>query len=181
MRFRVATDPVSNSKDSFSISGGSNIMVDHVSSSWGSDENLSVTGKANNVTVQWSLISEALNGNSHGYGSLIAPETQGTRITFHHNLYANNDGRIPRAGSRLFATDFVFDYRNNVAYNWGGQGDWGGWAVVGGNPNEETLDENFINNYYIAGPSTPSTTARTTAVSSNFGLRVLSIGQFDRF
>jgi hypothetical protein len=169
MRFRVATDPVSNSKDSFSINGGSNIMVDHVSASWGSDENLSITGKANNVTVQWSLISEALNGAQHGYGSLIAPETTGTRLTLHHNLYADNDGRMPRVGSRLFATDFVFDYRNNVGYNWGSDGDWGGWAVVGGNPNEETLDENFINNYYIAGPSTPSTSGRrTTAQSSNF-------------
>src|SRR4051794_6805341 len=167
MRFRVATDPVSNSKDSFSINGGSNIMVDHVSASWGSDENLSITGVANNVTVQWSLISEALNGNSHGYGSLIAPETQGTRLTFHHNLYADDDGRTPRAGSRLFATDFLFDYRNNVAYNWGTQGDWGGWGVVGGGTHEERLDENFINNYYIAGPQTSSGTFRTTAVSSN--------------
>jgi|SRR4051794_37333577 pectate lyase len=168
MRFRVATDPVSNSKDSFSINGGSNIMVDHVSASWGSDENLSITGKANNVTVQWSLISESLNGNNHGYGSLIAPETQGTRLTFHHNLYADNDGRTPRAGSRLFVTDFVFDYRNNVNYNWGTVGDWGGWGVVGGNPNEESLDENFINNYSIAGPQTSTTTTRNTAISSNF-------------
>ena len=167
MRFRVATDPVSNSKDAFSISGGSNIMVDHVSSSWGSDENLSVTGLANNVTVQWSLISEALNGDGHGYGSLIAPETQGTRITFHHNLYADNAGRIPRAGSRLFKTDFVFDYRNNVGYNWGTQGDWGGWGISGDSPNEEFLDENFINNYYIAGPRTSTTTTRNTALSSN--------------
>src|SRR4051812_47312432 len=167
MRFRVATDPVSNSKDAFSMDGGSNIMVDHVSASWGSDETLSVTGKANNVTVQWSLISEALNGNGHGYGSLIAPETTGTRITFHHNLYADDDGRTPRAGSRLFATDFLFDYRNNVNYNWGTQGDWGTWGVVGGGTHEERLNENFINNYSIAGPDTSTSTARNAAISSN--------------
>ena len=168
MRFRVAADPVNAADDSFSINNGNNIIIDHVSASWGSDENLSVADTANNVTVQWSLISESLNAAGHGYGSLIAPETQGARITFHHNLYANNDGRTPRAGSRLFSTDFVFDYRNNVNYNWGTQGDWGSWGVVGGNPNEETLDENFINNYMIAGPNTSTTTARNTAISSNY-------------
>ena len=171
MRFRLGSDPISDTNDALAISGGNNVMIDHVSASWGTDENLSVTGAAYNVTVQWSLISEGLNADRHGYGSLIAPEIPGTRYTFHHNLYADNSGRIPRAGSRGFATDFLFDYRNNVAYNWGTQGDWGGWGVVGGNPNEEYLDENFINNYSIAGPNTNSTFTtmyRNTAISSNF-------------
>src|SRR6185295_14314480 len=52
--------------------------------------------------------------------------------------------------------------------NWGTSGDWGCWAVVGGNPNEETADINFINNYSIAGANTTTTTARNTAMSSNF-------------
>ena len=118
--------------------------------------------------MQWSLISEALNANNHGYGSLIAPETTGTRITLHHNLYASDAGRTPRAGTRNYATDFVFDYRNNVSYNWGTRGDWGGWGVDGSSDNEETLDENFINNYSIAGPNTTTTTTRNTAISSNY-------------
>ncbi len=167
MRFRNG-QPAVNQKDAFNITAGRNVIVDHVSASWGGDENLSVTKSADNVTVQWSFNTEALNANNHGYGSLIAPETQGARYTFHHNLYANDAGRIPRAGSRNFATDFVFDYRNNVAYNWGTQGNWGGWAVVGGNPNEETVDFNFINNYYIAGPNTISSFYQNTALSSNF-------------
>ena len=119
MRFRLGSDPITAADDALSISGGNNVMIDHVSASWGSDENLSVSGSAYNVTVQWSMISEGLNADGHGYGSLIAPEIPGTRYTFHHNLYANNLGRVPRAGSRDYATDFVFDYRNNVAYNWG--------------------------------------------------------------
>ena len=139
MRFRNGSDPINDADDSFSISAGNNIMIDHVSASWGSDENLSITGIANNVTVQWSLISEALNANNHGYGSLIAPELPGTRITLHHNLYADDAGRTPRAGTRNYVTDFVFDYRNNVNYNWGTRGDWGGWGVVGSSDNEETL------------------------------------------
>src|SRR4029079_8691939 len=52
---------------------------------------------------------------------------------------------------------------------WGTRGDWGGWGVVGGGTdNEETLDENFINNYSIAGPNTSTTTTRNTAISSNY-------------
>jgi pectate lyase len=169
MRFRNGSDPVNDSDDSFSMNTGNTIMVDHVSASWGSDETLSITGSANNVTVQWSMITEALNGDNHGYGSLIAPETPGTRITLHHNLYASDAGRTPRAGTRHFVDDFVFDYRNNVVYNWGTRGDWGAWGVVGGgSENEETLDENFINNYSIAGPNTTTTTTRNTAISSNF-------------
>jgi pectate lyase len=171
MRFRLGADPINAADDTLSITSGNNIMIDHVSVSWGSDENLSVTSAASNVTVQWSLVSEGLNDDDHGYGSLIAPEIPGTRYTFHHNLYANNSGRVPRAGSRNYATDFVFDYRNNVAYNWGTSGDWGGWGVVGGNPNEEYLDENFINNYYVAGPDSNRTfnsMYRNTALSSNF-------------
>lgn len=168
MRFRLGTDPINAADDSLSITSGNNIMIDHVSASWGSDENLSITGIANNVTVQWSIVSEGLNADRHGYGSLIAPEAAGTRITLHHNLYASNAGRTPRAGTRDYVTDFVFDYRNNVNYNWGTQGDWGAWGVVGSSDNEETLDENFINNYSIAGPQTSTTTTRNTAISSNF-------------
>ncbi|MEZ6071265.1 MAG: hypothetical protein R3C10_13580 [Pirellulales bacterium] len=167
MRFRNG-QPAANQIDTFSITGGNNVIIDHVSASWGSDENLSVTKGSNYVTVQWSLITEGLDARGHGYGSLIAPENPGTRYTFHHNLYANNSGRIPRAGSRDYARDFLFDFRNNVAYNWGGAGDWGGWAVVGGDPNEERVDFNFINNYYVAGPNTPVTFYSQTALSSNY-------------
>ena len=154
--------------DSLQIGSGTNIIVDHVSTSFGGDENLSATRQCFNVTVQWCVISESLNYASHAYGSLIAPELSGTRISWHHNLYANNLGRTPRAGSRLFATNFVFDYVNNGNYNWGTSGDWGGWAVVGGNPNEEAVDFNFIGNYSIAGPNTTTTTAQRAALSSNF-------------
>ncbi|MEI8633605.1 hypothetical protein P4S72_19020 [Vibrio sp. PP-XX7] len=50
-------------------------MIDHVSTSWSMDEVLSVTS-SNNVTVQNSIVAEALNNphhdkGKHGYGSLI--------------------------------------------------------------------------------------------------------------
>ena len=155
-------------EDGLSIGDGTNMIADHISASWGGDENLSCTRGADRVTVQWCMISEGLNYATHGYGSLISVETTGARISWHHNLYANNLGRTPRVGSRLYATNFVFDYVNNINYNWGTSGDWGAWGVVGGNPNEERVDINFINNYSIAGANTTTTTTRNTALSSNF-------------
>ena len=171
LRFRPGHGPYNNNADpdGLSIGTGTNMIADHISASWAGDENLSCTRGAYRVTVQWCLISEGLNYASHGYGSLIAPETPGTRISWHHNLYANNLGRTPRVGSRLYAQDFVFDYVNNVNYNWGTSGDWGAWGVVGGTPNEEYVDLNFVNNYSIAGTNTSTSTARNTALSSNFG------------
>ncbi len=154
--------------DGLSIGSGTNMIADHLSTSWAGDENLSCTRSPWNVTVQWCIMSEALNYGTHAYGSLVAPELSGTRISWHHNLYANNLGRTPRVGSRLFATNFVFDYVNNVNYNWGTAGDWGAWGVIGGTPNTETVDLNFVNNYSIAGTNTTTTTAQNTALSSNF-------------
>src|SRR6188508_2718866 len=52
MRFRNGSDPINDADDSFSMNAGNTIMIDHVSASWGSDENLSITGSATNVTVQ---------------------------------------------------------------------------------------------------------------------------------
>ena len=154
VRFRL-TDTAGTSSsggqfDTFALLNCNTAIVDHVSSSWGMDECLSVTGTSNNVTVQNSLISEGLNVNDHGYGSLIAPELPDSKISFHHNLYAHQYGRVPRAGSRLNQT-FTFDFVNNVIYNWGNDGDWGGWGCIG---SEEKLDTNYVNNYAIAGPNT---------------------------
>lgn len=122
-----------------------NVMVDHVTASWATDENLSVTRTdTHNVTVQWSMIVNALHladhekGN-HGYGSIMA----GSPITFHHNLYAHNRSRNPRAGdinSRL-------EFSRNVIYNPGGR-----YGYNGG----ESMHVNFIGNIGIDGPRTTS-------------------------
>ena len=69
MRFR-AGDAESTAQDSLSVANANNVIVDHVSSSWGMDETLSVT-LSNNVTVQNSIIAETLNPNGHSDGSLV--------------------------------------------------------------------------------------------------------------
>lgn len=98
------------------------VIIDHCSASWASDEVMSLsaggrTGAIRNVTVQWCIISEALNNSfhhkgAHGYGSIIA----GENVTFHHNIYAHVTERAPAA------TSYPLDFRNNLIYNARGHG-----------------------------------------------------------
>src|SRR3954447_27089468 len=69
----------SGNTDALTFAGGStdgsgpaatNMIVDHVSTSWGTDENLSVANDNTNVTVQYAIIADALR-TDHAYGSLI--------------------------------------------------------------------------------------------------------------
>lgn len=140
--------------------GGSdkqNVIVDHCSMSWCSDECLSVYGMQNS-TVQWCLAAQALrvtqakldaaNGkfSSHGFGG----NWGGHNASYHHNLIAHCESRVPRLGPRyttlaLNTNDGErVDIRNNVYYNWGGEGCYGG----------EAQQVNIVNNYYKPGPGT---------------------------
>ena len=48
------------------------MIIDHVSASWSEDEILSVANNNTNVSVQYTMINDALVSN-HAYGSLIRP------------------------------------------------------------------------------------------------------------
>lgn len=148
--------------DALSIVRGRRIVVDHVSASWSVDETLSAgspgtdpEGGVRDVTVQWSIISESLNGSghakgTHGYGSLIRAGF-GARLSWHHNLWAHHSARMPRPGNYngpdLDPTGPLMEFRSNVFYNWGG-------TRSGYNADEAThIAYNFIDNSYVAGPN----------------------------
>jgi pectate lyase len=137
--------------DAFGGGRRKNIIIDHCSMSWSTDEVFSIYG-GDSTTVQWNLIAEPLNYSyhfetgdkdyeHHGYGGIWG----GPNLSAHHNLFAHCVSRNPRFnGSRLgAAADFV-DFRNNVIYDWGHNNIYGG---EGGN-------YNLVNNYYRYGPST---------------------------
>src|SRR5262245_22501143 len=135
--------------DSMGVEGGSNMIFDHVTSTWSNDEALSVAKTGNLVTVQNSFIYEGLNHSGHGYGSLIRPDID-SKVSYHHNLYANNESRNPRPGTYNLKT-LDFDFRNNIVYNYGDRAGYSGGSSEG---NPEHVNMNFVGNYTIAGPST---------------------------
>lgn len=126
------------------------IIIDHCSTSWGMDENISlyrhmrpsldgttqIKDPAQNITIQWTITSEALDARGHAFGGTWG----GNPSTFHHNLFACNTGRNPSIGM-----SGPFDFRNNVIFNWRHRTTDGG---------DETSLINMINNYYKPGPAT---------------------------
>ncbi|MBX3433360.1 MAG: DNRLRE domain-containing protein [Pirellulales bacterium] len=136
--------------DALWISGSNNVIVDHVSASWSTDEVLSVSHGSTNVTVQWSLITEALHNSNHskgnhGYGSII----HGGETTLHHNLYANNRSRNPATGNwdkTAPITPAHLDIVNNVISNPGDR-----YSYSGG---DDQYDVNYVGNFGVEGPNT---------------------------
>jgi pectate lyase len=103
--------------------GAHDVVIDHCSLSWATDEIVTMIDGAHDVTVEWSIISEALSHSSHPDGEhskamLISGKRfnsrlQTTRISVHHNLFAHNRDRNPR-NSSFGLVDLV----NNVVYDW---------------------------------------------------------------
>lgn len=151
MRFRLGNNNVLiNGADGWDGFGGfdqQDLMIDHCSVSWSIDECLSVLGNKN-TTVQWCLVAQSLvnSGHSkgaHGYGG----NWGGSGASFHHNLIAHHGSRTPRLGPRpTTQLDERMDMRNNVIYNFGGNGCYGG----------EGMNVNIVNNYYKPGPGSPT-------------------------
>ena len=150
MRFRRGETVVTRRDDALGGNPVGNIMIDHVSASWGLDENMSMYRHVYernsekpqklptvNVTIQNSIFSECLDTYNHSFGSTIG----GLNSTFMRNLWANNISRNPSVG--MYGD---FGFVNNVVFNWWNR------SADGGDNNSLF---NFINNYYKPGPITP--------------------------
>jgi hypothetical protein len=142
IRSRVG-DRVVQRTDSVHIESGSNIIIDHVSASWAIDEVMSSqSGDVDLLTIQWSMITEALNEShhekgAHAYGGILGA----LRQSVHHNLYAHLKSRAPKVTWRRHCK---VDFRNNVVYNW----------MVNNSYDGARSYMNWVNNYLKAGPAT---------------------------
>jgi Domain of unknown function (DUF4082) len=154
--------------DPFLVNKSNNVIADHISSSWSGDETLDVF-KSKNVTVQNSIVSEALinsfnlskNRSGGSLGMVLNTSASNAElekgrggITIYQNLLAHNNWRNPvvsNGDDGYNGTDFV----NNVVYNWG---------EYSGHSGKSKIKLNYVNNYLIAGPSTTSRNLNTAMI-----------------
>jgi pectate lyase len=158
VEIRIGDDPSGpnpEQRDGVTVAGTSsarvyNVVLDHISVSWGIDENLGIGLYVSDITISNSIISEALYNSihpkgPHSKGLLVGDLAQ--NISIHHNLLAHNQDRNPRIkpGTK---TEFI----SNFVYNWGGGSS--GWNEANIADTENTSIPsllNFIGNHYKVG------------------------------
>ncbi len=147
--------------DALTIAGAKgqvyNVIVDHCSLSWATDEVASTFYDAHDITIQWSILSEGLDcathieqgqRQCHSMGLLLG--SNGSKnISIHHNLLAHNRRRNP-----LVKNSGVTDVVNNVVYNSGfGTKSFSPTEVLG---TYGRAQANYVNNYFQPGVDTRS-------------------------
>jgi pectate lyase len=155
VRFRAGASAIPNSsRRSMTVNFGAyNVILDHCSFSWATDQPLLLIDGVHNVTIQWSIISEGLAHSTHFEDGSFEEHSTGLsvsgknynstaqtgNITIHHNLFAHNGGRNPQnAGYGLE------DVVNNVIYNWRRQ-------AFTTQDLQADVPTNIVNNYFKAG------------------------------
>jgi pectate lyase len=127
------------------------IIIDHCSTSWATDENLTMT-HAGRATMGWCIAAEGCDyanpkqtPPNHSEGSLWGSSAPDGRSTLHHTLYAHNRLRNPRTvgGSEVPP---VLTFYNNVVYD---------WSEYPTHTGSETVHLLWLNSFYKPGPCTP--------------------------
>lgn len=123
------------------------VLIDHVSTAWGLDENIDVWD-SRDVTLAWCVIAEgAVEGHPEGVHSCGSLQGGGTaRVTTHHCLFTGNLDRNPRITGPKEAPkhplkDYRYDVINNVIYNCWNTTKLEGYGRI-----------NLIGNYFRLGP-----------------------------
>jgi len=129
----------SGERDGLTFRSGHDIILDHVTVEWATDELVGINPNAgetvSNITIQRSILAEAFR--PHSTGILLLGEDDLSQITLHHNLFAHSGHRNPLVDNAK-RVEFI----NNVVYNW--------HARAGGTVADAEVD--FIGNYFKAGP-----------------------------
>ncbi|MDR2938296.1 MAG: pectate lyase, partial [Prevotellaceae bacterium] len=172
LRFRMG-DATKVQGDAFGGYNQKNIIIDHCSMSWGTDE-VSSWYENENFTMQWCLLAESLRVSVHVKGPHgLTGIWGGHKASFHHNMIAHSDDRNPRFCGSLYSNrpdEELVDFRNNVIYNWGSNSGYGG----------EGGSYNMVNNYYQPGEGSGSKT-RIFAPNPDNGANIQQAGVWGTF
>ncbi len=145
--------------DGLSVSGAYNVIVDHCSFSWATDENLSASGPrfngatpadwhrgtANRVTFSHNIIAEGLRNathtkGEHSKGTLI--HDNAAQILLYGNLFSSNVERSPliKGGARVAIINNLIHnpgnraiHYNLIAHEWGDRAPRTGQVTMIGN------------------------------------------------
>jgi pectate lyase len=144
-------DMLHTNVDGLQILGSStyNVVIDHVTASWGIDESASTYSTVKDVTISNSILSEGLASpyhpeGAHSMGLLIGDHAQNVAIL--NNLFAHNNERNPRIKGDV-STLVV----NNLMYNGGGSV----YMSIGADTGPNYVSA--VGNVFMNGPDTPST------------------------
>ncbi|AZA54612.1 LamG-like jellyroll fold domain-containing protein [Chryseobacterium sp. G0201] len=170
---RLRYGGTSQNQDASGIANGANIILDHMTFTWGTDEVFSVNWDGNgtspdNITIQNSIIGQGMHRHNHSAGGLMQPPPGG-KISLIGNLYICNKTRNNKIKG-------INEFVNNVVYNWGNYGNTyghtqSGEAYIMGGDSAGASYVNIINNYFIGGPNTSTTVTTPFSVgNANFNL-----------
>ncbi len=157
--------------DGIASIGGSNVIIDHCSSTWATDENLSASGErfkgesledwrnhaSHDITISNCLIAEGLSNSTHGKGehskgSLIHDNS--TQIAVIGNLYASNVERNPLTKGGVHAVivnNWIFNPGRRAIHNVLDVGEWKGHPI-------EASRLALVGNLLEHGPDSPPQT-----------------------
>ncbi|PJJ67180.1 LamG-like jellyroll fold domain-containing protein [Chryseobacterium geocarposphaerae] len=170
---RLRYGGTAQNQDASGIANGANIILDHMTFTWGTDEVFSVNWDGNgtspdNITIQNSIIGQGMHRHNHSAGGLMQPPPGG-KISLIGNLYICNKTRNNKIKG-------INEFVNNVVYNWGNYGNiyghtQSGEAYIMGGDSAGPSYANIINNYFIGGPNTSTTVTTPFSVgNANFNL-----------
>ena len=134
--------------DALTVENSRHVYVDHVSSSWSTDENINAHADTTDLTIANSIFAEGLN--KHSKCTLLGSDPSGPQnITFLKNLCLSNRDRNP--DNNHYGGSCI-EIINNVFFN--ARSDWGEIfsQFPGGTP------ISYVGNYFKAGPSTEKIT-----------------------
>ncbi|QRM56436.1 hypothetical protein [Sinorhizobium sp. BG8] len=134
--------------DGLTTESSARVYVDHVSTSWATDENINTHANSTEITIANSIFAEGLN--KHSKCALLGSDPRiPQQLTFWKNLCLSNRDRNP---DNNHYGDSCIEIVNNVFFNARSE-----WAEIysqfpGGTP------ISFVGNYFKAGPSTDDKT-----------------------